>query len=271
MPTPPARWTSAPIWAHGADRRPRVDHRVRPDPGADVHVARHQDHAARRGTSRSAPTPAERRARRASRVVLERDLVLVLERPDLDRLDLAQPEVLEDRRLRLLVDEPVAVDLLGDAHLAAVERRDRSPRRRASQHLLQDLGRRRALLERRHEREADVALAGRRRGIAPGETRTPCSSSRSANASELAVGHLEPEVHRRARCRRLAALALEQRRAGASASRDRARASARRAPRRPRQRPRRAGRTPAVPCRRSAGTPSAQRPTTGRPAANPHR
>jgi len=40
------------------------------------------------------------------------------------RLDLPHPEVLEDRSLRLLVYAPVAVYLLGDAHLTAIERRD---------------------------------------------------------------------------------------------------------------------------------------------------
>ena len=47
---------------------------------------------------------------------------MVLERADLHRLHLPQPEVREDRLLRLLVDAPLAVDGLGDAHLAAVER-----------------------------------------------------------------------------------------------------------------------------------------------------
>jgi hypothetical protein len=58
-------------------------------------------------------------------VALERDLVEVLERPDLHRLELPHAEVLEDRGLRLLVHVPLAVPLLGDANLAAVERGDR--------------------------------------------------------------------------------------------------------------------------------------------------
>ena len=50
-----------------ADRRPGVDHRVRPDPRTDVHVARHHHDAAARDTSRSAPSQAARHARRAPR------------------------------------------------------------------------------------------------------------------------------------------------------------------------------------------------------------
>ena len=58
-------------------------------------------------------------------VVLERNLVEIFERPDLDRLDLPQPEVLEDRGLCLLVDPPVVADLLRDADFATIERGDR--------------------------------------------------------------------------------------------------------------------------------------------------
>ena len=50
---------------------------------------------------------------------------MVLEGPDLARLHLAQAEVIEDRRLHLVVDAPVVVLWLGDPHLAAVERRNR--------------------------------------------------------------------------------------------------------------------------------------------------
>jgi hypothetical protein len=57
--------------------------------------------------------------------MLQRNLVEVLERTDLDRLDLPHAEVLENRRLRVLVHAPVAADLLGDPHLASVERLDR--------------------------------------------------------------------------------------------------------------------------------------------------
>src|SRR5581483_1099008 len=107
-----------------ADRRPGVDHRLLADPRADVDVARHHHDALReiRAVARS-------RGRYDAHaelcvVALQRDLVEVLVRPDLDRLHLPDPEVVEDRRLRVLVDTPLAVDLLGDAHLAAVERGD---------------------------------------------------------------------------------------------------------------------------------------------------
>ena len=50
---------------------------------------------------------------------------MVLERPDLARLHLPRAEVVEDRRLDVLVHDPVVAARLGDAHLAAVERGDR--------------------------------------------------------------------------------------------------------------------------------------------------
>ena len=48
-----------------------------------------------------------------------------MEAADLHRLHLAQAEVEEDRLLRPLVDDPLAVAPLGDARLAAVELPDR--------------------------------------------------------------------------------------------------------------------------------------------------
>src|SRR5205085_1281326 len=103
------------------DRRPRVDHRVRPDPGADVDVARHQDDAG--GEVGAVAGGRGRHDAHAELLVpvLERDLVVILERSDLARLQLAQAEVGEDRALRLLVHTPLAVDALGHAALAAVE------------------------------------------------------------------------------------------------------------------------------------------------------
>ncbi len=54
-------------------------------------------------------------------VRLHRDLVQEVEASDLHRLDLAQAEVEENRLLRPLVDEPLAVALLGHPHLTLVE------------------------------------------------------------------------------------------------------------------------------------------------------
>ena len=106
-----------------ADRRPGVDHRPRPDPGADVHVAGHQHDAL--GEERAVAGDARRDDPDAvRRHLLQRDLVLEGERADRHRLDLAQAEVLEDRLLRLDVDDPVVAVRRGDAALAAVERRD---------------------------------------------------------------------------------------------------------------------------------------------------
>ena len=115
-----------------ADGRPRVDHRVRPDPGADVHVARHHHDAGRevRAVARSRRRNDAHAQRRI--VALQRNLVEILVRSDLDRLQLADAEVIEDRRLRVLVHAPLAVDLLRDAQLAAVERRDRLFSRQSS-------------------------------------------------------------------------------------------------------------------------------------------
>ena len=83
MPTPPERCTRSPICAHEPDRRPRVDHRVGADAGADVHVARHHHHA-----GREVRAPPRRRAGNdphaaALVVALQRDLVVVLERAEL--------------------------------------------------------------------------------------------------------------------------------------------------------------------------------------------
>ena len=46
---------------------------------------------------------------------------MVVERPDLARLHLLRAEEVEDRRLHVLVHDPVVASRLGDAHLATVE------------------------------------------------------------------------------------------------------------------------------------------------------
>src|SRR5262249_62039243 len=104
-----------------ADRGPGVDHGSRADPGADVHVARHQHDS---GGEEGAVARRRRRDDADAELLvplLERDLVVVLERPDLAWLHLAELEVLEDRALGFLVDAPVAVDALGHPRLAAAE------------------------------------------------------------------------------------------------------------------------------------------------------
>src|SRR5206468_691991 len=64
----------------------------------------------------------------ALRVVrLHRDLVQEVKAAHLERLDLAEPEVEEDRLLRPLVDDPLVAALLGDPHLASVEEPDPAP------------------------------------------------------------------------------------------------------------------------------------------------
>src|SRR5579862_60481 len=105
-----------------ADGGPRIHHRVRPDPRPDVHVARHEHDAG----GKEGAVPRSRRRNdpyAALRVIaLERDLVEVRERTDVDWLELSHAEVLENRRLRLLIDPPLAVAFLRDAELPGVER-----------------------------------------------------------------------------------------------------------------------------------------------------
>src|SRR5205823_5785532 len=157
-------------------------------PGADVDVARHQH-----DPGREVRAVARRRRRDDAHpellvAALERDLVVVLERPDLPRLQLTEPEVLENRALGLLVHAPVAVDRLCDPRLAAVERRDQ---------LLDALRcevahstRSKILAARTHS--ASVGTSASRQYPSPdgpknvpGETISPCSSRRSASPSEL--------------------------------------------------------------------------------------
>ena len=58
-------------------------------------------------------------------MALERDLVVVLERAELDRLHVREAEQEEHRVLQPLVDDDVVVDDLGDARLTGVEQVDR--------------------------------------------------------------------------------------------------------------------------------------------------
>ena len=71
------------------DRRPRVDHRAAADAGADVDVARHEDDARSRNAPRRADAPGTTRTPAAREARLQRELVGVLERADLDGLHAA--------------------------------------------------------------------------------------------------------------------------------------------------------------------------------------
>jgi len=106
------------------DRRPRVDHRAGSDPRADVHVRGHQDDAGRQ--ERAEARDGGRHDPHAERLVtgLERDLVEIREWADLLRLEAADPEVVEDRRLDVGVHVPLVAVGLGHPHLAAIERRN---------------------------------------------------------------------------------------------------------------------------------------------------
>ena len=235
IPTPPARWTSAPICAHEPDRRPGVDHRARADPGADVDVARHQHDAL--GEKRAVARDPGRHDPDAERRVdaLDRDLVEEPEPADLHRLDLPQPEVEEDRLLHPLVDDPAAVDRLGDPDLAAVEQLDRlldrrrrrarrSPtsssirsRRRHQRTSSRIAAARAHSSSRRDERVAHVALAGRPEVRAGRDDDAVLEQPRRVLLRGLAVGHRDPEVHRRRAAGVAKALAARGRRAAARA------------------------------------------------------
>src|SRR6185312_15642045 len=155
----------------------------RAHPGADVHVARHHHHVL--GEER--PVAGDRGRHHphseAGVVALERDLVAVLERAELDRLHLPLPEVVDDRRLRLLVDDPVVPGALGDADLAAVESGDR----------LVDLAHRtssRIAAARSHSFGVGTSAirtypSPESPRYEPGATTTPWRSSRSAQASDV--------------------------------------------------------------------------------------
>src|SRR5581483_11578576 len=108
-----------------SDRRPGIDHRVRADPRTDVHVRRHQDDAARE--ERAVPGSRRRHHANAELLVaaLQWNLVVILKRPYLARLQLPLPEVVQDRRLHVRIYAPAVAVRLGDAHLASVERSDR--------------------------------------------------------------------------------------------------------------------------------------------------
>ena len=115
IPTPPERCTRRADLGAGADGGPGVDHGALADARADVDVGRHHDHAAARGSCRSAPRPAAPRARRAAaRSRLSGILSWNSNGPTSMRLRDAQPEVERDRLLDPAVRDPRAVALLGD-------------------------------------------------------------------------------------------------------------------------------------------------------------
>src|SRR3954447_1278166 len=107
------------------DRRPRVDHRVLADVRADVHVARHNDHAGGEVAAPPGRSAGDDPHAEPLVVHLERDLVGVLERAELDRRHGGDAEEQQDRLLAPLVDDDVVALELGDARLARVEPVDR--------------------------------------------------------------------------------------------------------------------------------------------------
>ena len=105
----------------GTDGGPRVDHGVRAHPGADVHVARHQDHARlEEGAVASGRTRNDAHAVPGV-VALQRDLVGILEGADFGGLHRRLREQQQDRLLHPLVHHHRVVDHFGDAQLAPVE------------------------------------------------------------------------------------------------------------------------------------------------------
>src|SRR6516165_8315819 len=113
----------------GAYGRPGVDHRAGADPGADVHVARHQ-HDIRRdiGTAahervRHDADPAAPQLRFADGGIFEWHLVVEAREAAIHQAILAYPEREQHRFLQPFVDGPAALARLGDAQLAAIEER----------------------------------------------------------------------------------------------------------------------------------------------------
>ena len=106
------------------DRGPGVDHRPWPHPGADVDVAGHQhaalgeEGAVARHTGRHDPDTA------VGVVGLDGDLVEEVQPADVHRLNLADPEVEQDRLLHPLVHEPPVTGRLRDANRSRVEQAD---------------------------------------------------------------------------------------------------------------------------------------------------
>ena len=194
---------------------------------------------------------------------------MVLERPDLARLHRARAEVVEDRRLHLLVDDP-ARPPTGSAtrDLAAVERGDRLGR--SSQRRLEDRGGALAVGLGRHERHPHVPLAGgaeersRRDEDAvleqPRARTAPTGPSTASQRKNVA----SPPACAEPLCAR--ARAGASRACGGSSSRTAATCSSS-----ARRRPRPAGRTPAAPSRPKAGRPAARRRSPARRADEPER
>src|SRR4051812_47048796 len=108
------------------DGRPRVDHGPGADPRADVHVARHEHRT--RLDVRPVPNGGGRHDTDAvvGEAALQRHLVVVLERPDVGRLEPPHTEVQQHRLLdpRVYAPRPRTVGL-GDAQLTAVQAVDR--------------------------------------------------------------------------------------------------------------------------------------------------
>src|SRR5207302_5961347 len=107
-----------------ADCRPRVDHRPRPDPRADVHIARHHDHARLEIAAVARHRRRHHSYTQAGVVALERDLVVVLELANLPCVELAQTEVQQDRLLHPGVDDPLAGKFFGEPDLTAIQTSD---------------------------------------------------------------------------------------------------------------------------------------------------
>src|SRR5262249_58018141 len=100
----------------GADGRPGVDHGVRADARADVHVTGHEHDARLEERAVAADAVRDDAHAGGGEALLERDLVVELERAEARRLGAAQTEIEQGRTLEPLVYWPRALDLLGVAH-----------------------------------------------------------------------------------------------------------------------------------------------------------
>ncbi len=110
--------------------RPRIYHRARPDVSPDVHIARHQ-HDVRRDVCTLTHDGVWHNARttsaqfRLGRVcVLHRYLVVEACEPRVHDFIVMSAEIQQHSLLEPLIDDPLAIDLLGNPRLARVEEGD---------------------------------------------------------------------------------------------------------------------------------------------------
>ena len=107
-----------------SDGGPRVDHRARTDPSADVDIAGHQDDAGLQKAAIARDAGRHHAHLLPGQIVLERNLVVELERSHFMHGHRRDAEVQQNRFFDPRVNDPAVRGRLRDANLAAVERGD---------------------------------------------------------------------------------------------------------------------------------------------------